>query len=157
MSVSRGIGQMTGTMPRQRGIAPAEGAAHHDGQNPPGQVPVRDLVGDEVLDALLERSKEAAGGLRLTGEGSMLGDLVKAVLERALETELTAHLGYAKHDAAVIVQDLMCLPSRSPAVSSFCVLRSGWVFLPAWALALCQGVTGGSPAARRSRLRGVRS
>ena len=32
--------------------------------------------------------------MRLTGEGSMLGELVKAELERALEAELTAHLGY---------------------------------------------------------------
>jgi putative transposase len=30
----------------------------------------------------------------------MLGELVKAVLERALEAELTAHLGYGKHDPA---------------------------------------------------------
>ena len=30
----------------------------------------------------------------------MLGELVKAVLERALEAELTAHLGYAKGDRA---------------------------------------------------------
>jgi transposase-like protein len=65
-----------------------------------GDVPVRDLLGDDVLDLLLERSRDAAGGLRLTGEGSMLGDLVKAVLERALEAELTAHLGYTKHDVA---------------------------------------------------------
>ena len=28
----------------------------------------------------------------------MLGELVKAVLERALEAELTAHLGYDKHE-----------------------------------------------------------
>jgi putative transposase len=28
----------------------------------------------------------------------MLGELVKAVLERALEAELTAHPGYARHD-----------------------------------------------------------
>jgi putative transposase len=63
-------------------------------------VPVRELLGDEVLDALLERSKDADGGLRLTGEGPMLGDLVKAVLERALEEELSTHLGYTKHDPA---------------------------------------------------------
>jgi transposase-like protein len=67
---------------------------------PPAGVPVRELLGDEVLDALLERSKDTDGGLRLTGEGSMLGDLVKAVLERALEEELSAHLGYTKHDPA---------------------------------------------------------
>jgi putative transposase len=49
---------------------------------------------------LLERSRDQAGGLRLTGEGSMLGELVKAVLERALEAELTAHLGYERGDRA---------------------------------------------------------
>jgi putative transposase len=49
---------------------------------------------DRLLDALLDRSRDAAGGLRLTGEGPMPGELVRAVLERALEAELTAHLGY---------------------------------------------------------------
>jgi transposase-like protein len=57
------------------------------------------LLDDAVLDVLLEQSRDAAGQLRLTGEGSMLGELVKAVLERALEAELTSHLGYDKHDA----------------------------------------------------------
>lgn len=47
-----------------------------------------------------DRHADQAGGLRLTDEGSMLGELVKAVLERALEAELTAHLGYGKHDPA---------------------------------------------------------
>ncbi len=60
----------------------------------PGRVPLRELMDDGLLDALLDRSRDEAGGLRLTGEGSMLGELVKAVLERALEAELTAHLGY---------------------------------------------------------------
>jgi putative transposase len=60
--------------------------------------PLRDLMGDGLLDALLERSRDQAGGLRLTGEGSMLGELVKVVLERALEAELTAHLGYGKSE-----------------------------------------------------------
>ncbi len=61
---------------------------------------MRDLLGDQVLDLLLERSRDGAGGLRLTGEGSMLGELVKAVLERALEAELSSHLGYGKHEVA---------------------------------------------------------
>jgi putative transposase len=65
-----------------------------------GRVPLRELMDDRLLDALLERSRDEAGGLRLTGEGSMLGELVKAVLERALEGELTAHLGYDKGDRA---------------------------------------------------------
>src|SRR6202167_1663265 len=58
--------------------------------------PLRALMDDSLLDELLARSRDEAGGLRLTGEGSMLGELVRAVLERALESELTAHLGYEK-------------------------------------------------------------
>jgi putative transposase len=65
-----------------------------------GRVSLRELMDDRLLDALLERSRDEAGGLRLTGEGSMLGELVKAVLERALEAELTAHLGYEHGDRA---------------------------------------------------------
>jgi putative transposase len=77
--------------------------SHYDQENPPSQtpaVPLRELIDDRLLDALLERSRDEAGGLRLTGEGSMLGELVKAVLERALGAELTAHLGYDRHDPA---------------------------------------------------------
>jgi hypothetical protein len=77
-------------------------AAHYGGENPPGRgqqvAPLRELIDDRLLDALLESSRDEAGGLRLTGEGSLLGELVKAVLERALQAELTAHLGYEKHD-----------------------------------------------------------
>ena len=61
--------------------------------------PLGELIDGRVLDELLERSRDEAGGLRLTGEGSMLGELVAAVLERALAAELTAHLGYGKHAA----------------------------------------------------------
>jgi putative transposase len=64
------------------------------------RVPLRELMDDRLLDELLERSRDEAGGLRLTGEGSMLGELVKAVLERALEGELTAHLGYERGERA---------------------------------------------------------
>jgi putative transposase len=89
----------------------AAGAAGHDGEEGLGEgavpaggraarAPLRELMGDQLLDALLERSRDEAGGLRLTGEGSMLGEMVAAVLERALAAELTAHLGYGKHDAA---------------------------------------------------------
>src|ERR1700678_1909493 len=57
------------------------------------------VPGDAAARApLRERSRDQAGGLRLTGEGSMLGELVRAVLERALESELTAHLGYDRHE-----------------------------------------------------------
>jgi transposase-like protein len=60
--------------------------------------PLRELMDDRLLDALLERSRDQAGGLRLTGEGSMLGELVRAVLERALEAEMAAHLGYERSE-----------------------------------------------------------
>jgi putative transposase len=91
------------------GARPAgSGDAAGDGPGPGGgaaagpavRVPLRELMDDRLLDVLLERSKDEAGGLRLTGEGSMLGELVKAVLERALEGELTAHLGYEHGDRA---------------------------------------------------------
>ncbi len=78
--------------------------SHYDRENPPcagrEAAPLRELMDDRLLDALLERSRDEAGGLRLTGEGSMLGELVKAVLERALDAELTAHLGYERRDRA---------------------------------------------------------
>jgi hypothetical protein len=100
MSASRGTTRIAGALPGNPGTAGNSGITRQGGQNSPGPVPVREVLGDELLDALLERSKDADGGLRLTGEGSMLGDLVKAVLERALEGELSAHLGYEKHSPA---------------------------------------------------------
>ena len=75
-----------------------EGPLPGGGGQEPARVPLRELMDDRVLDVLLERSKDAAGGLRLTGEGSMPGELVAAVLERALQAELTAHLGYDRHE-----------------------------------------------------------
>ena len=37
-------------------------------------------------------------GLKLTGEGSLLAQLTKVVVESALEGEMDDHLGYGKHD-----------------------------------------------------------
>src|SRR5579864_4551025 len=105
-SVNRGTGG-PGALAGDGGERPAAGGrdAAGDGQGPGAggpadRVPLRELMDDRLLDALLERSRDEAGGLRLTGEGSMLGELVKAVLERALEAELTAHLGYEHGDRA---------------------------------------------------------
>ena len=53
---------------------------------------------EQVLRELTERAR--AGGLRLTGEGGLLGRLTKMVVEGALEGELDDHLGYARHDPA---------------------------------------------------------
>jgi len=81
-----GLGDGTGGRPEEPG--------------PGRELTVRELVGDRALDLLLARSKDEAGQLRLTGEGSMLGELVRAVLERALEAEMAAHLGYEPHERA---------------------------------------------------------
>jgi len=106
-SVNRGNAE-TGTVPAGSGVMPGMaggGGGVPGGGEPAGgrdaaRVPLRELMDDRLLDALAERSRDEAGGLRLTGEGSMLGELVKAVLERALEGELTAHLGYGRNDRA---------------------------------------------------------
>ena len=56
-------------------------------------------MADEQLPR--EPTKRAhAGGLKLTGEGGLLGKLTKMVVEGALEGELDDHLGYAKNDPA---------------------------------------------------------
>ena len=51
---------------------------------------------EQLLRELTERAR--TGGLKLTGEGGLLGKLTKMVIEGALEGELDDHLGYAKHD-----------------------------------------------------------
>jgi putative transposase len=59
---------------------------------------VADLIDARAMDTVLEKIK--GDGLRLTGPGGFLSELVKAVLERGLQAELTEHLGYGKHDTA---------------------------------------------------------
>ena len=59
---------------------------------------VGDLVDAKAMDAVLAQIK--GDGLRLTGPGGFLSELVRSVLERGLAAELTEHLGYDKHDAA---------------------------------------------------------
>ncbi len=49
-------------------------------------------VDDELVAQLVARAQ--ADGLRLTGEGGLLQQLTKRVLESALEGELTGHLGH---------------------------------------------------------------
>jgi len=59
---------------------------------------VADLLDKQALDAILTQVK--GEGLRLTGPGGFLSEMVKAVLERGLQAELTEHLGYRAHDVA---------------------------------------------------------
>lgn len=53
---------------------------------------------DELLARLTDRAR--AGGLRLVGEGGLLAQLAKTVIEAGLEGEMDDHLGYDKHDPA---------------------------------------------------------
>jgi putative transposase len=55
-------------------------------------------VDDRLIDELVGRAQ--AEGLQLTGEGGLLQQLTKRLLESALEGEITDHLGYDKHDPA---------------------------------------------------------
>jgi putative transposase len=53
---------------------------------------------EQLIAMLVDRAR--AEGLQLTGEGGLLQQLTKRVLESALEGEITDHVGYDKHDAA---------------------------------------------------------
>ncbi|MEU6547932.1 IS256 family transposase [Streptomyces sp. NPDC046859] len=55
-------------------------------------------VDDQLIDELVGRAQ--VEGLQLTGEGGLLQQLTKRLLESALEGEITDHLGYDKHDPA---------------------------------------------------------
>lgn len=51
----------------------------------------------QEVDALLDRLLEGKRPEEVVGQGGLLEDLTKRLLERALEGELTEHLGYEKH------------------------------------------------------------
>jgi putative transposase len=61
-------------------------------------LPVLGAADEQLLRELADRAR--AGGLKLTGQGGLLGKLTRMVLEGALEGEMDDHLGYGKHDPA---------------------------------------------------------
>jgi putative transposase len=52
---------------------------------------------DELLDELMKNYKKPED---LIGESGLLKQLTKALVERAMKAEMTAHLGFEKHDPA---------------------------------------------------------
>jgi transposase-like protein len=66
-----------------------------NGDVPPAQA---DGVDEQLVGQLVEQAR--ASGLQLTGEGGLLQQLTKRVLESAMDGEITDHLGYDKHDPA---------------------------------------------------------
>ena len=67
-------------------------------QEPEARKLRRELFGEEMLDELMAATDER--GVALTGQGGFLPELIKAVLERGMDAELSDHLGYAKGDPA---------------------------------------------------------
>jgi putative transposase len=57
----------------------------------------RPPIDPELVDRLVEQAGE---GVELLGPDGLLSELTKSVLERALQAELTDHLGYEPHDPA---------------------------------------------------------
>ncbi|MFJ7209932.1 IS256 family transposase [Streptomyces sp. NPDC098789] len=57
-----------------------------------------DVLDDQLIGQLVDRAK--ADGIKLTGQGGLLQQLTKRILESALEGEITDHLGHEKHEKA---------------------------------------------------------
>jgi putative transposase len=79
------------TMSKANGTAAAAEPAAAAGQGTAG-------ISQELARQLAEQAR--AEGLSLTGPGGLLNQVTKVVLESALEGEMDAHLGYARHDPA---------------------------------------------------------
>jgi transposase-like protein len=62
------------------------------------QAPTSAVSDEQLVAMLVDRARNE--GLQLTGEGGLLQQLTKRVLESALEGEITDHVGYEKHDPA---------------------------------------------------------
>ncbi|MEU4173432.1 transposase, partial [Streptomyces sp. NPDC026665] len=63
---------------------------------PSGLAP--EVLNDQLISQLVDRAK--ADGIKLTGQGGLLQQLTKRILESALEGEITDHLGHKKHEKA---------------------------------------------------------
>ena len=84
---------MTDVMPERQAVDVDELA---DGE--PAGAGVLDAVDEQLIARLAGRGR--GGGLQLAGEGGLLAQLTKRLVESALEGEITDHLGYDRHDAA---------------------------------------------------------
>ncbi len=56
----------------------------------------REMFSDELVDQLLASADER--GVALTGVGGFLPEMIKSVLERGMDAELTSYLGYERGD-----------------------------------------------------------
>lgn len=70
-----------------------------DESGPDSGAELAGLVNDELIARLAGQAR--ARGVNLVGEGGLLQQLTKRVLEAALDGEMDAHLGYDKHERGV--------------------------------------------------------
>jgi hypothetical protein len=75
-------------------------------------------IDNKLIDNLLKDYKTPED---ILGEDGLLKQLTKAVLERAMQAELTEHLGYEKHDSSGdnLCDPSCCRPYKSRSVSHF--------------------------------------
>ena len=101
-----------------------------------------ELAASGALDALFEQID--SGEVQLSGDGGLLPELIKAVLERGLQAEMTGHLGYEKGDPSAGLDQL----GEEPAIT-------GELHLPGINLLeqAVQGSGGGKISSRKLRLR----
>lgn len=64
------------------------------------EVLVDEVVDDALIQQLMARAKD--GGMKLAGEGGLLQQLTKKLLESALEGEITDHLGHENGERAEV-------------------------------------------------------
>src|ERR1700733_4889984 len=82
------------------GREPVGRVVRDGGATPPGlgveglPAELRGRVGDELIDQLLAGARTQE---EIVGPGGLLAQLTKRLVERALEVELTDHLGYESH------------------------------------------------------------
>src|SRR6186997_103095 len=81
---------MTDVMPERQAVDLDELT---DGE--PAGAGVLDAVDEQLIARLAGRARE--GGLQLAGEGGLLAQLTKRLVESALEGEITDHLGYGRN------------------------------------------------------------
>ena len=70
------------------------GAARRPDPRPELAEEVKALLSDELIDELLAGARTEE---EIAGPGGLLGQLTKRLVERAMEVELTDHLGYEPH------------------------------------------------------------
>ena len=70
------------------------GAARRPDPDPEFVDRVKELLPNELIDQLMAGART---GEEITGQGGLLSQLTKRMVERAMEVELTDHLGYEPH------------------------------------------------------------